>query len=205
MKKSLIQTLLTTAVLSAVFVAGTSTASAQAKFKVEKPEFDALESPDLGGNTGKKRFSPKDWLEMEVKFNVEDVRPVARDGFVDRVEIRWYVAVENPGGKGYWPLEKQVTHTNVELDEDLYASVYLSPAAVKRLSGSDRAGKNVIWGVAGEITINGTTETFNSQGTKDWWKSGNLSRTDKVPLLNKNETPFKSLWWDRYAQIQERR
>jgi len=26
-----------------------------------------------------------------------------------------------------------------------------------------------------------------------------------VPLLNKNETPFRAMWWDRYAEISEQR
>jgi hypothetical protein len=41
---------------------------------------------------------------------------------------------------------------------------------------------------------------------KPFWTlaSDNLSRTDKVPLLNKNETPFKFLWYDRYAEIEEK-
>jgi len=189
--------------LAVVFAAGTSSVCAEAKMKVDKPEFDDLQSPELGG---KKKFSPKDWLEVEVKFNIADVRPESKDGYVDQAEIRWYVAVENPGGKGYWLLEKQVTHVNIELGEDFYASVYLSPSSVKRLSGKERAGKSIVWGVAGEITVAGTTETFNSQPSKkEWWKAGSLSRTDKVPLLNKDETPFKALWWDRYAEIQQDR
>ncbi len=196
---------LSASLLAVVFATGTSSVCAQAKMKVDKPEFDDLKSPDLGGG-GKKNFTGKDWLEVEVKFNVADVRPVSKDGFVDQVEIRWYVAVENPGGEGFWLLEKQVTHVNIELGEDFYASVYLSPASVKRLSGRDRASKSIVWGVAGEITVAGTTESFNSQPSKkEWWKAGSLSRTDKVPLLNKDETPFKALWWDRYAEIKQDR
>jgi len=189
--------------IAGIVAVGTASVSAEAKFKVDKPDFDDLPSPALGG--GKKRFTPKDWLEVEVAFEIKDVRPVAKDGFVDQVEIRWYVAVENPGGKGYWLLEKQVTHVNIEIGEKIYASIYLSPSAVKRLSGGERAGKSIVWGVGGEITINGTTETFNSTSKKEFWKAASLSRTDKVPLLNKDETPFANMWWDRYAEIQKRR
>ena len=178
----------------------------QVKFDVGKPDFDDLQSPEVGGNTAKKSFSPKDWLEVEVKFNISNAGRDAK--FVDRVNIRWYVSVKNPEGSGYWLLEKSVTHTNVPVGEDLYASVYLSPNGVKRLSGSERAGKSVVDYVGGEIEIGGTREVFVSKGSKSkpFWtvSSSNLSRTEKVPLLNKNETPFKFLWYDRYAEIDER-
>lgn len=193
--------------LVGIFVVGTSDLVAEAKFKVDKPSFDTLQSPEVGGNTNRKNFKPKDWLEVEVKFKIDAVRPESKDGFVDQAEVRWYVAVENPGKKGqYWKLEKSVTYVNIPIGEDVYVSVYISPNSVKRLSGSDRANKGLIWGVAGEITIAGTTQTFNSKsGSKKWWESGSLSSTDKVPLLHKGETPFKGLWWDRYAEIKERR
>ena len=29
-----------------------------------------------------------------------------------------------------------------------------------------------------------------------------MQRTNKYPLLDKNETPFKFLWWDRYLEIE---
>jgi hypothetical protein len=185
-----------------VFLAGTTSLFADAKFSVGKPDFDDILSPDIGA---KKSWKPKNWLEMEVKLKVSAVSPKPKDGFVDEVRIRWYVAVENPGGKGYWLLEKEVTHVNIPIGEDLYASVYLSPNSVKRLSGGERASKSILYAVGGEITIAGKTEYFSSKGKAGWWTSGNLSRTDKVPLLNKDETPFKLAWYDRYAEIKEKR
>lgn len=185
-----------------VFLAGTTSVFAEAKLDVSKPDFDDLQSPALGA---KKSWNPKDWLEMEVKFKVSAVSPKPKDGFVDRITVRWYVAVENPGGKGYWLLEKEVTHVNIPVGEDLYASVYLSPNSVKRLSGGERASKAILYAVGGEINVAGTTEYFSSKGKAGWWTSGNLSRTDKVPLLNKDETPFRLSWYDRYAEIEKKR
>lgn len=195
------QSTISTLVLGA-FLAGSSSLFAEAKFSVGKPEFDDIQSPDIGA---KKSWKPKDWLEMEVKFKVSAVSPKPKDGFVDEVRIRWYVAVENPGGKGHWLLEKEVTHVNVPVGEDLYASIYLSPNSVKRLSGGSRASKSILWGVGGEMTIAGKTEYFTSRDRPGWWTSGKLSRTDKVPLLNKDETPFKAAWYDRYAELKEKR
>lgn len=180
------------------------------KFKVEldKPDFDDLPSPEVGGNTGKKNFKPKDWLEAEVKFKVVSSQKDLK--FVDRVTIKWYVAADNPDGKGYVLLEKEINHINVPVGEDVYSSVYLSPMAVKRISGNDRAGKSILSHVGGEVLVNGSKPEgnsgyFSSKGKPGWWTSGKLSRYNKIPLRNKNETPFKFLWWDRYAEIEERK
>ena len=186
-------------------------AMAQAfKVDVDKPKFDDLQSPDVGGNTGKKNFKPKDWLEVEVKFKVTS--SVKTDTHADRVTVRWYVAakVVEGGSSKTRVLEKEINFVNVPLNEDIYASVYLSPSAVKRISGSDNAGKSVVEGVGGEILVNGTAAYKNSgffstesKSKGKWWDS--MSRYNKIPLRNKNETPFKFLWWDRYAEIEERR
>ncbi|MGJ8676268.1 MAG: Amuc_1102 family pilus-like protein [Akkermansiaceae bacterium] len=177
----------------------------QYKVDVEDPSFEDLQSPEVGGNTGKKKFKAKDWLECEVKFKIESSD--SRVKFVDKVTVKWYVAAENPDGKGYVLLSKEVNHINVPVNEDVYASVYLSPTSIMRISGSDRAGKSVLSHVGGEILVNGTqpvkqTGYFTSKDKPGWWTKAGLSSYDKIPLLNKSETPFEFLWWDRYAEIE---
>ena len=179
------------------------------KIDASDPTFEDLQSPSVGGNTGKKAWKSKDWLEVEVKVKLEPGRAAPRDGYVDRLSVRWYVAVENKidkAGQKYFLMEKAVTHVNVPLDENFYLSCYLSPATIKRLTGSDRAGKNSITAVGGEISVVGAAAParFTSQGSisKPWWQSPTMQRTNKYPLLNKNETPFKFLWWERYLEIE---
>ncbi len=187
-----------------VFFSGGAFAQ-RVQVKVDKPDFDDLPSPEVGGNTGKKNWDPKDWLEAEVKFSLE-AKPEPEDKYVDGVTIRWYVAVENPAGKGYFLLEKELRYINVPVGEDVYASVYLSPSTIKRLTGGERAGKSAVWGVAGEVSFNGSkVAEFSSRSTKEWWRSSQLSRSDKFPLMSKSETPFKFLWWDRYVQEEDER
>lgn len=177
----------------------------QVKVTADKPEFDDLPSPEVGGNTGEKRWEPKDWLEAEVKLEIE-AKPEPKDKYVDGVSIRWFVAVEDPAGKGFFLLEKEVNYVNIPVGEEVFASVYLSPSTIKRLTGGERAGKSAVWGVAGEVYFNGSkVSEFSSKSTKEWWRSPKLSRSDKFPLMSKGETPFKFLWWDRYLQEEERR
>ena len=182
--------------------------STAVKIEADSPKFDDLQSPEVGGNTGKKSWKPADWLEVEVKVKL-DAKPMPRDKHIDRITVRWFVAVENKvdrGGAKFFLMEKEVTHVNVPIGEDFYISCYLSPATIKRLTGTSRAGKNSIKAVGGEITCPGAVrpERFTSEGnvSKPWWQSASMQRTNKYPLLNKNETPFKFLWWDRYLEIE---
>ncbi len=203
---SFVRLSLALAVCGAVPAALSQTVS---KIEASNPTFEELQSPSVGGNTSKKSWKPKDWLEVEVKVKLEPGRAAPRDGHVDRLTVRWFVAVENKidrAGQKYFLMEKEVTHVNVPLDEDFYLSCYLSPATIKRLTGSDRAGKNSITAVGGEISVVGAPAParFTSQGNtrQPWWQSPTMQRTNKYPLLNKNETPFKFLWWDRYLEIE---
>jgi len=58
-----------------------------------------------------------------------------------------------------------------------------------------------------EVLVNGEKVGQAAEKKPDkWWEAGSLSdQSDKFPLLNKNETPFAMLWWDRYAEIQKER
>ena len=174
---------------------------------VNDPEFENLKSPEFEG-TNPKKWDHKDWLEMEVEFEVEKIDP--RDAkFVDRLSVRWYVAAQHPDPKNkkFILLEKEVRHINIPVGEKIFSSVYLSPSAVKRLSGGDRASEKVIKYVGGEILFNGSkVAEFSSKGQKPgWWQSGSLSRYDSIPLRSKNETPFHYFWWDRYAENEVNR
>jgi hypothetical protein len=105
-------------------------------------------------------------------------------------------------------LTKDIEHVNVPLDEPIMSSVYLSPASLKRLTGSDKVGKRAVEYVGYEVLVNGEkVASETSKGKAGWWNvaSPSISRSDSVPLLNKSETPFSNMWWDSYAEISTER
>ena len=174
------------------------------KVEGEKPDFEDIVSPDLGGS--KNGFKPKEWLEIEAKIKV-DMSPLPRSKTADRILVKWYVAVENPDKQGtYLLLTKDITHVNIPLGEDVFSSVYLSPSSVRRLTGGDRAGKSLVYAVGYEVLVNGVKVAAETSNLKvDWWNSasGKISRSETVPLLDKSESAFAHMWWDRYAEISK--
>jgi hypothetical protein len=178
-----------------------------AKVAAEKPTFDDLTSPEFAGGK-QKSFKPKDWLELETKVRVS-MAPEPKSKTCDRLTVKWYVAVKNPEKPSTMLLlTRDVEHVNVPLEEDVYCSVYLSPASIKRLTGSDRGGKGTVEAVGYEILINGVKVAEDTTKFKPgWWNaaSDKISRSDAVPLLNKAETPFSNSWWDRYAEVADPR
>lgn len=192
------------AVSTALAVISVGSAFGQAaKVVGEKPVFDDLPSPQFSG-TKDKGFKPKDWLEMETKLKVS-LSPEPASKTSEKVTVKWYVAVKNPEKPGTMLLlTKEVEHVNVPLEEDIYSSVYLSPGSIKLLTGSDKGGKAAVEYVGYEVLVNGEKKLEETQkGKPGWWNaaSDKISRSEKVPLLNKAETPFANMWWDRYAEI----
>ena len=178
-----------------------------AKAVIEKPMFDDLPSPEFPGGKSKP-FKAKDWLEIEIKLNLLlSPEPISKT--CDKVIVKWYVAVKNPEKPGtFLKITKTIEYVNVPLSEDVYCSVYLSPSSIKRLTGYDRAGKGAVEYVGIEVLINNEkVAQETSKGKVGWWNapSDKISDTDLVPLLNKAETPFAPMWWDRYAEVSAER
>jgi hypothetical protein len=178
-----------------------------AKAVIEKPSFDDLPSPEFAG-VKNKAFKPKDWLEIETKMNLS-LNPEPASKTCDKITVKWYIAVKNAEKSGtFLLLTKDIDYVNVPLSQDIYCSVYLSPSSIKRLTGLDRAGKSAVEYVGYEVLINGEkVAQETSKGKVGWWNaaSDKISRSDKVPLLNKAETPFAPMWWDRYAEVSAER
>jgi hypothetical protein len=178
--------------------------SQQSKVEAEKPVFDDILSPEFSGGK-QKAFKPKDWLEMETKIKVQ-LAPEPASKTAEEIMIKWYVAVKNPEKAGYFfLLTKSITHINVPLNDEIFSSVYLSPASTMKLTGSAKGGKNAVEFVGYEVLIGGEIKAADTnKGKVGWWKASSekISASTSVPLLSKHETPFANMWWDRYAEVK---
>lgn len=200
----------TVSIAASAFLALVSIPSAfgqAVKVQGDKPAFEDLQSPEFSGGK-QKSFKPGDWLEMEAKLKVS-LSPEPPSKTCEKLTVKWYIAVKNPDKPGtFLLLTKSVDHVNIPLDQDVYCSSYLSPASIKRLTGSDKGGKNAVQFVGYEVLINGEKKVEETdKGKQGWWNaaSDKISRSESVPLLTKAETPFASMWWDRYAEVAAER
>ena len=127
----------------------------------------------------------------------------------DKLTIKWYVAVKNRDKPGtFMLLTKDIEHVNVPVAEEVYCSVFLSPASLRRITGSARGGKGAVEYVGYEVLVNGEkVAQGTNKGKAGWWNaaSDKISRSEAVPLLNKDQTPFRDMWWDRYPEISVER
>lgn len=181
---------------------------------IGKPDFDSLSSPEFGGRNSK-NFTAQDWLELESEMDIPaQSRKQEVLEFIDEVEVRWYVAIEDKAIKRPVLLTKEITHTNVPVGEKIFTSVYISPNALTRLTGLDRAIRStvivasvVVFVGGNQVGVATTKSSYNDDPRKGelWWTAASLSKSAQVPLLNKNETPFKAFWYDRYAEIKPER
>lgn len=188
--------------LIATFTLG-SAFGQQAKVEGEKPSFEDLPSPEFSGGKNKS-FKPKEWLEIEAKLKVM-LAPEPASKTCDKLTVKWYIAVKDPEKVGKLLLfTKTIEHVNVPLGEEIYISVYLSPASIRRITGLSKNPKSAVEHVGYEVLVNGEKKAEESNKLKaGWWNvaSDKISRSETVPLLNKSETPFRDMWWDRYAEV----
>lgn len=170
------------------------------KVEIEKPKFDTIPSPQFAGVKGES-WSPEEWLKIECKLKIEQ-SPEPKSKTCETLTVKWYVAIENPEkASTYLKLTKEIQHVNLPLGKDVHTCVFLSPASIRRITGSDRAGKNCVKFVGVEVSAEGSTADA-AVGKDKWWTmaSDKISESTTVPLLSKSETPFAACWWDRYAE-----
>jgi hypothetical protein len=207
MNRKIRQSALSALTVVAVFLTPCAAVAAGAATKVDvvdKPKHEDLLSPDFSGVVSK-NMKLKNWLQIEAKIKVQ-MKPEPKSKTCDRLVVKWYVAVDNPDKAGtYLKLTKEIEYVNVPLSEDVYCSVYLSPASIKRLTGLDRSGRSAVKFIGMEVIVDGKIEAYvTDRGADKWWTlpSDKTVESTVVPLLNKNETAFAHIWWDRYAEIK---
>jgi hypothetical protein len=128
------------------------------------------------------------WLEVEVEFS-------STAEFTDELTLRYFILVN---GK---VLTGEVTHTNITGGRTSRSVMYVPPQALARVMSNRPLASNSVQNIGVEIVQAGSLKSEQSlvRGAPQWYK-GMPALTGLV--LNKNETPFAPLYWDRYEQIK---
>jgi hypothetical protein len=167
-------------------------APAPAVFQLTKITRILTTSPDYTV-AGSEQFPAErndQWLAVEVEF-------AATPEFTDELTIKYFVLLS---GK---ILTGEVIHTNVAGGRERRSVMYVPPHALARFNNNQAITPNAVRNIAVQIVQQGTVKSELSlmRARPQWYTAiPNVSGF----MLNKNETPFAPLYWDRYEQIKSR-
>jgi hypothetical protein len=128
------------------------------------------------------------WLEVEATF-------AAGPAYTDELTFKYFILFNGR------LLTGEVTHANVAASRESRSVMYVPPGALARFSNNRVVTLNLVQDIAVQIVKQGAVKNeLNLSPAPPQWL-GTLPATAGF-LLNKNETPFAPLYWDRYEQIK---
>lgn len=128
------------------------------------------------------------WLEVEAEFT-------AAPEYTDELSLKYFILLN---GK---LLTGEVTHVGILSGKERRSVMYVSPKGVARCMGNQAVTVNAVQNIAIQIVQKGAVkdELSLTRAAAQWYSTmpplGGL-------VLNKNETPFAPLFWDRYEQLK---
>ncbi|MBA3963765.1 MAG: hypothetical protein H0X40_17950 [Chthoniobacterales bacterium] len=158
--------------------------------RLTKITTNLISSPEFT-YTGAEQFQANQrerWLEVEVEFT-------AVPDFTEEATFKYYILV---GGK---LLTGEVTHVSIAVGKGLRSVMYVPPRVLAHIMGARPVGLNSVENVAVQVLVGGAVkDDLSAQRAQAQW----FTTLQGIPnmVLNKNETPFAPLYWDRYAQIK---
>ena len=157
--------------------------------KIDKVDPEGVQSPQysiMGGP--QKRSKIGTWLEVEVAYETK-----ADD--IDELTFNYMIMVDNVICDG------SVTYVNIPKGRDHFAVMYIAPRTLEKLTGGKPlTGSDIqnVW-----VTVSRQGQVLDNLGFKPTQPPNLPHQTGLV--LNKNETPFAPLFYDRYEAIKAQR
>jgi hypothetical protein len=101
-------------------------------------------------------------------------------------------------------LTGEVTHVNIPAARENRSVMYVTPKTLQRLLLGRPLTNNALQNVAVRLTQQGAlkSELSLNRAPAQWYAT--IPEVTGL-VLNKNETPFAPLYWDRYCQIKTAR
>lgn len=163
---------------------------------VKQPAFDAQKTPNFQAGDVKNKDipNPRDWLEIEVEFEVKG----PRGAVIKDLLFRYYVGFRDTSGTPR-VLSGDVKHINLVAGEKLFSAAYVSPNTLGEITGDFRRFQpNAVEAVGVEVYYNGVIVGGTTTKGKFW-----EAISPQPGVLGKAETPFALLWIDRYADVEK--
>jgi len=177
---------LLTVMPSAIFAQGRGI-----EFQITKITTNLVTTPQFdhsGGGQYRTEQQRDRWLEVEVEFS-------AAPEWTDDLTFKYYILFN---GK---LLTGEVTHTNVHAGRGNRSVMYVSPSTLARFGDGRNITPSMFQNIAVQIVQQGTVKSeLSLQRAPAQWFTTLPAVAGFV--LNKNETPFAPLYWDRYEQVK---
>jgi hypothetical protein len=159
-------------------------------FQITKITRDLIATPQFayGGAEQYPAAESNRWLQVEVEF-------AATPALTDQLTVKYFILFNGNLFTG------EVTHVNVPAGRERRSVIYMTPRTLVRYGGNRPITVNSVPNVAVQIVQQGAVkdELSFARAQPQWYAA--LPPISGL-LLNKNETPFAPLYWDRYEQIK---
>jgi hypothetical protein len=182
--------LISAIILSAIVGTAMAQPRGAVDFQLLKINTNFISSPQFT-YSGAEQF-PADqrerWLEVEVTF-------ACAPEFTDELTLKYFILFN---GK---LLTGEVTHVNIPASRENRSVMYVTPKTLQRLMPGRTVTNNALQNAAVQLVQQGALkDEISAQRVAPQWHA-TLPQVAGL-VLNKNETPFMSLYWDRYCQIK---
>ena len=164
--------------------------SATAEFQITKITPDLIPTPQFtfGGGAQRQTNQRDRWLEVEVEFK-------ATPELTDELTFKYYILFNGT------LLTGEVTHVNIPAGRENRSVIYVTPRVLARFANKRAITENLCQNVAVQIVQGGVVkaEAYLNRAQPQWFEA--LPQVSGL-VLNKDQTPFAPLYWDRYEQIK---
>lgn len=161
-----------------------------ASIKLGKIAPEVVKTPEFSLSSGPQKRTGRagNWLEIEVDYETKAEE-------IPELTFRFTAAIEGKLVVG------EVTYVNISKGRDHFAVMYISPKSLDKLTG----GKPLTGSSIQNVWV--SVENSGQELGVVAWKPQNIPNMPKLPgfLLNKNQTPFAPLFYDRYEEIKPTR
>ncbi len=164
-------------------------------------------TPQFSGGVKEKRWRPKNWIEMDVEFEIKlPLDAGGNKGSYSGLKMNLYVALQHRNKEGKIEvLTGSYDLVNVPAGETCHLLAYISPATMKSIMQKDLVTASTdisAWGVE-FFADNQRIEGKASVGAEPWWETKKDSFVFiQDGMLHKSKTPFAILWGDYDVLVQ---
>lgn len=177
----------------------------QVKVEVKQVKVEQQQTPQVQAlNIVDKKWRPKNWLEIEVAFDIKLARDAGgRSGSLGAMEVKYFIGLnqKSEDGKNV-VLTGTVSYKDVPADTACFGLAFVSPSTMKRILQKDNGGKGDVVAYGVEVLVGGKRMALGSSTGSPWWfDAATQGLSDKFAfedsaVLPKSKTPFAPFWGD---------